>query len=132
VTPEAARYLEKARHCLDNGRVNLGVNLGNDAGRNAYLAGFHAAQALIYERTGKVAKTHRGVHSQFDKLVTGERIIDEELRRFLGRAYSLKALADYETGPGSEVPLKRAAAAIETAQKFVDCIAALLIAPPSA
>ncbi|HEX3522373.1 MAG TPA: hypothetical protein VHT52_09830 [Stellaceae bacterium] len=39
--------------------------MGEDAGRNAYLAAFHAAQALIAERTGKEAKTHKGVHAQF-------------------------------------------------------------------
>ena len=32
----------------------------DEAGRAAYLAGFHAAQALISERTGRVAKTHDG------------------------------------------------------------------------
>ena len=50
MTPEAQRSLEKADNCLTT------------AGRNAYLAAFHAARALIFERTGKVAKTHRGVH----------------------------------------------------------------------
>jgi hypothetical protein len=34
--------------------------VGEDAGRNAYLAAFHAAQALIAERTGKDAKTTLG------------------------------------------------------------------------
>jgi hypothetical protein len=42
VTPEAERYLEKARQCLSNARAELAI-LGNDAGRNAYLAAFHAA-----------------------------------------------------------------------------------------
>jgi uncharacterized protein (UPF0332 family) len=130
VSPEAQRYLEKARHCLDNARVNLSVHLGDDAGRNAYLTAFHAAQALIYECAGKSPKTHQGVHSQFDKLAKDEPAIDQQLRRFLAQAYKMKAVADYETGPGSEVPLERASAAIETAQKFVDCIAGLLAAPP--
>jgi hypothetical protein len=31
--------------------------LNDDAGRAAYLAAFHATQALIFERTGKVFKT---------------------------------------------------------------------------
>jgi hypothetical protein len=35
------------------------------AGRTAYLAGFHAAQALISERTGRTVKTHRGVNTAF-------------------------------------------------------------------
>jgi len=40
----------------------LTVDLTEDAGRAAYLAGYQAAQALIFERTGKVTKTHRGAH----------------------------------------------------------------------
>jgi uncharacterized protein (UPF0332 family) len=71
LTPEAAGYLDKARQCLGYARINLDVKLGNDAGRNAYLAAFHAAQALIFERSGKVAKTHRGVHAEFNRLVKG-------------------------------------------------------------
>jgi predicted ATP-grasp superfamily ATP-dependent carboligase len=38
----------------------------------------------------------------------------------------LKAVADYETGPDSDIPPERSAAALETATRFVDCIAGLL------
>jgi hypothetical protein len=38
----------------------------------------------------------------------------------------LKAVADYETGPDSVVPPERAAAAIETAGRFIDCVAGLI------
>jgi uncharacterized protein (UPF0332 family) len=62
VSPEVVGYLAKARDCLAYAATNLLVGLGNDAGRNAYLAEFHAAQALIYDRTGRAAKTHNGVH----------------------------------------------------------------------
>jgi uncharacterized protein (UPF0332 family) len=53
VTPEAERSLEKANECLSIARAELGINLSSEAGRNAYLAAFHAARALIFERTGK-------------------------------------------------------------------------------
>jgi uncharacterized protein (UPF0332 family) len=124
--PETARFLAKARHCLDNGRVNLKSLLGDDAGRNSYLAAFHAAQAFIFERTGKVTKTHKGVHTQFDQLSSRESEVDTGFRQFLARAYNLKSIADYETGPGAEIPPERAAAAMETAQQFVDCIERVL------
>jgi uncharacterized protein (UPF0332 family) len=68
VTPEADRYLDKARQSLAHARAILAIELGEDAGRAAYLGAFHAAQALIFERTNRVAKTHRGVHAQFLKL----------------------------------------------------------------
>jgi uncharacterized protein (UPF0332 family) len=63
--PEAERYLEKARQALNEARAIAGIELAEAAGRAAYLAAFHAAQALIFERSGKVPKTHRGVHAQF-------------------------------------------------------------------
>ncbi len=95
-------------------------------GDNAGLAAFHAAQALISERTGKIAKTHEGVHSQFNLLTKGDPRVDTEVRRFLSRAYDLKAIADYEAGPGSIIPVERMEAAIVTARRFVDCVAILL------
>jgi hypothetical protein len=73
----------------------------------------------------KVAKTHQGVHAEFNRLAKGETRIDRELWRFLPRAYNLKAVADYELGPESVVPLERAAAAIESAGRFVESIAEL-------
>jgi uncharacterized protein (UPF0332 family) len=126
VSPEAGRYLDKARQSLVHARAILAIELGEDAGRAAYLAAFHAAQALIFERTNKAAKSHRGVHGQFLRLVADEPRIDLELRRFLAQGYKLKAIADYETGPDAVIPLEEAATAIETADRFVRIIAKLL------
>ena len=53
----------------------LGVGLNTAAGRTAYLAGFHAAQALIFERDGKVLKTHRGVIAEFLKLTKDDQTL---------------------------------------------------------
>ena len=122
MTPESTRYLDKAAQCLSNARAVLGINLANDAGRNAYFAVFHAAQALIFERTGKISKSHNGVQSQFAVIVKNEPNIDESFVIFLSQAYILKAVADYETGLGSTIRSDRAAAAIEMAEKFLDCI----------
>ena len=72
--------------------------VGEDAGRNVYLAAFHAAQALIAERTGKDAKTHKGVHAQFARLTRNEPRLGRELRQFLARAYDMKSIADYGLG----------------------------------
>ena len=47
MTPEARLFLEKAQKLLVRADTMLGVGLNDDAGRTAYLAGFHAAQALI-------------------------------------------------------------------------------------
>lgn len=124
--PEAARYLDKARRCLADAQKSLGFGLTNDAGRGAYLTAFHTAQAFIFARTGKAAKTHQGVQSEFHRLAKDEPRIASSFPPFLNHAYNLKAVADYETGPDSDVLPERAAAALETAARFLDCIATLL------
>ena len=107
----------------------LTVQLTEDAGRAAYLAGFHAAQALVFERTGAVTKTHRGTHAESARVTRNEPRVDEKLRRFLPQAYDLKALCDYELGPDATVPYKTASEAVETAASFIACIAILIGAP---
>ena len=48
MTPESAEHLEKAREALTKARGLLDVmQYSDEAARAAYLAGFHAAQALI-------------------------------------------------------------------------------------
>ena len=127
--PETEAFLEKARQCLFNAQANLGIQLTNDAGRNAYLAVFHAAKALIFERTGKVVKSHQGVQSEFHRLAKDDPRIDKNFPVFLSQAYNLKAVADYETGPDSLLPRERAAAAIETAGRFVESFGKILAKP---
>jgi hypothetical protein len=51
---------------------------------------------------------------------------DANLRSYLGRAYDLKAIADYETEPGSEIPPERAIWAIGMATRFVAFVETLL------
>jgi len=92
----------------------------------AYLAGFHAAQARIFERTGRTPKTHRGVRSQFGSLAVAEPRISPSLRRFLTRGYDIKSLADYAIGVDAVVPVQEAISGIETATLFVERVAELL------
>jgi uncharacterized protein (UPF0332 family) len=126
VKPETERSLEKAEECLSTARAELDIKLSSEAGRNAYLAAFHAARAFIFERTGRFIKRHAGVQREFTRLAKDEPGIDKSFPVFLSQAYNLKAVADYETGPGSIVPPERAAAALETAARFVDCIRRVL------
>jgi uncharacterized protein (UPF0332 family) len=130
VTPEAAEHLARAREYLGKIRFLLDVaHFNDDAGRSAYLAALHAAQALIFERTGKVASSHGGINSQFNLVTRDDPRVDTELRRFLPFAYDLKALADYEAGPGSVIPTERVEAALVTATRFIDVVAELLAKP---
>jgi uncharacterized protein (UPF0332 family) len=66
--PETADFLDKAREDLADGRKIAAIPLPKVAARCAYFAAFHAAESLIYELSGKIAKTHSGVRSEFSRL----------------------------------------------------------------
>ena len=127
--PETGYFLAKARKLVGEADGMLTMHYNDAAGRTAYLAGFHAAQAFIFERTGKAAKTHSGVHTEFLRLTKDNAGLDPDLRIFLSQSYNLKAIADYETGPGSEVSPERAAQAVAMAKRFVARIAELAEGP---
>lgn len=59
--PQSDAFLEKARKLLEQAETILHVGYADAAGRSAYLAGYHAAQALIFERDDRVFKSHKGV-----------------------------------------------------------------------
>jgi hypothetical protein len=86
----------------------------------------HAAQAFIFERTGKAAKSHNGVRSEFARLAKEDRRIDRGFAAFLARAYNLKATADYAIGDDAGVSLSEAGQAIESAAQFVAGVSRLL------
>lgn len=125
MTPEAARFLDKARQCLADA-VSYQPIVPRIAGREAYMAAYHASEAFLYEQTGKIAKTHRGLRAQFARLAKDEPRIDRTLVEFLGHGYELKSLADYGTGSEADITVTAAVAALATATRFVECIASLL------
>jgi uncharacterized protein (UPF0332 family) len=129
VKPETALFLEKSHELLERADTMMGVGLTDDAGRAAYLAGLHAAQAFIFETTGRVFKRHSGVQREFSRVVKDDPRVDTGLRTFLSRTYQLQAIADYETGPGSHVSEESAREAIETARQLVEYVTGLL--PPN-
>lgn len=131
MTPEATRFLKKAHTLLNHADIMLSVNLNDDAGRTAYLAGFHAAQAFIFEHLGKSLKTHQGVQTEFLRITKDDPRFSLQLRGFLSQTYNLKAIADYETETDAEVSAERAKNAVETGKQFVAHIAALLSPPAS-
>jgi uncharacterized protein (UPF0332 family) len=76
-----------------------------------------------------VAKTHRGVRSEFSRLAKGEPRIGRDLITFLAAAYQFKTRADYAVG-SSAAPITptEATAAIATTTRFIDTITQVL--PP--
>ena len=104
------------------------------AARGVHLAVFHVAEVYIFEQTGKVAKTHRGVRSEFSRLARAEPRIARDLITFLGTAYQFKTQADYAVG-STATPITRAEAtpAVAKTARFIDTITQVLrsgLTPP--
>ena len=121
----AAAYMAKDRQALDKARRVFAIGLYDEAGRHAYYAAFHAAQALLFERTGKVYATHQGVKAEFARAAKSDPRIERKQTAFLARAYSLKAAADYETGAAANVTAAQASEAIGLSEEFVAVIEAV-------
>jgi uncharacterized protein (UPF0332 family) len=119
-------YIEKARQSLHEARAVADIKLFEAAGRSAYLAADHAAQALILARTDKVAKTHSGVRSEFSRVAKDDPRIERRLASFLAQAYNLKVVADYAVGADVRVSDLEAAEAIEGATNFVEAVQGIL------
>jgi uncharacterized protein (UPF0332 family) len=126
VTPEAARYLTEAREDLHEARQIFAINLAMVAARSAYYAAFHAAEAFIVETTGRVAKTHNGVRSEFARLVKDNPVIPRALTTFLAQSYEFKEVSDYSVDPNAAVTMANAESAIRSALELVEVIEAAL------
>lgn len=96
------------------------------AARSAYYAVFHAAEAFIVEKTGKVAKSHSGVRSEFARLAKDDPRIGKAMTAFLPQAYKYKEIGDYGVGADARVTMSDAEAAIRSAGDFFAHIEALL------
>jgi uncharacterized protein (UPF0332 family) len=76
---QTADYLAKAHATLAGAQQIATLPLPHIAAREAYLAVFHAAEAYIFEHTGKVAKTHCGVRSEFARLAKAKAMSDTNM-----------------------------------------------------
>jgi len=85
--PQSAAYLASAAEALSDAKQILAIHIPRQAARLAYYAQFHGAQALIFERTGKIAKTHKGVQTLFHRLIKQEAAIGSGLAGDLSASY---------------------------------------------
>jgi uncharacterized protein (UPF0332 family) len=113
-------HLEKARNFLNV------LHYSDEAARAAYLAGFNTAQALVFTRRGRIAKTHRGLRSAFAELARDHPRLDPSFTRFLAEAYSSKEQADYGGSDTAPVTEAEAEQMIETASRFIHVMAQIL------
>ena len=127
MTPEAEDALVRANENLGEARMIAALPLARAAARSAYYAMFHAAEALIFERTGRAAKTHSGVRSEFARLTKDVPGLDRDLPKVLARGYEHKEFADYGTDRTRVVTDRTAAETIAEAARFVERVTALLL-----
>jgi uncharacterized protein (UPF0332 family) len=120
--PETERFLAAADQALIHSARILAIDIPLQVARLSYLARFHAAQALILERTGKIAKTHKGVSRLFHKTAADEPNLSPRLAAQLSAAYYFKEAADYDVSAEREVSSERASAELAEAQAFVAAI----------
>ena len=125
MTPEAEAYLRKARQQLEEAERIAEIGLFGAAARSAYYAAYHAAEALVVERTGRATKSHSGLRAEFARLVRGDPE-DRLHTRFLARAYLYKELSDYAVGATPSVSGDDAVGVLSGAGRIVAHVAALL------
>jgi uncharacterized protein (UPF0332 family) len=130
VKAESAELLRKAQRCLANARTILTAGVSEVAAREAYLASFHAAQAILFERKGTTPKTHSGVHGAFAQLALSEPRLGRHLGRALSRAFLDKQVAGYATD--RDIEPSEAEEALRNAEAFVGVIRAVLNDQPAA
>ena len=131
MSPEADAFMGKARDDLMEARLIATLPLPKAAARSAYYAAFHAAEALIVERTGKIAKTHAGVRSEFSRLLKDQGS-PQDVLPILALGYRYKEISDYGLGPAANVTAEDATKMIEAAARFIEYVAALLSNAPFA
>jgi len=120
---DAASHIGKARKSLASGRYLLAGGFAEEAGREAYMAAFHAALAFIILRTGGEPKTHHGAQTEFARLARMEAGMDHAFVAFLSQSYRLKSIADYDDG--DPVTAAEAQASLDRAAGMVAVIAAI-------
>ena len=61
---------------------------------------------FLHHRTGRIARSHRGLRTEFARLGRTELGIDPAFVRFLANAYEIKSVADYGAEPEANVSMK--------------------------
>ncbi len=123
-----AEHLERARHSTKAGSLLLEGGFPDMAGREAYMAAFHAALAYIVSVTGKEPRTHHGTHTELARVARDLKLFPREYVAFVSRSYEIKDIADY-TG-AREISPSEAQAALEVATQVISCVEGLLAGPP--
>ena len=129
---EASDYISKAKQHLRDAQRIADISMHHVAARESYLAAFDAAEAFVFQRSGRSAKTHPGLRVVFNRLASEEPRIPRQLVAFLAQGYEIKSAVDYDIDPATPpVSEETATAAISTASQFIETIERLLQESPA-
>ena len=124
--PLTQAILASADQALLDARKILAIDVVGQAARLAYQTQFHTARALIFERTGRMAKTHKGVRTLFHQLAKTEQGLGSDGAERLTSSYQFKEVVDYETGDAAMISRQDAEAAIDFAEALLAVVRRIL------
>ena len=117
MSPESLDYLGTAERILREAEVFFEEGHNEVAAREAYLAAFSAARAVVFEKTGEAPKTHSGTRTALAKLMHEGLSLDQKFLNFLAQGFEQKVDTDY----GARTPIEdsEAEAALEIAHDLL-------------
>lgn len=129
----AQSLMTKARIACESARALLERQDSDGACNRAYYAMFDAARAALMATNAEIplniGKTHSGVLTAFSQHLVKNCPVPRDIGRLLKQAEELRLVADYS---GDSITLDDARALVEKAESFVDTLASILDAPPTA
>ena len=129
----AQSLMTKARIACESARALLERQDSDGACNRAYYAMFDAARAALMATNAEIplniGKTHSGVLTAFSQHQVKNGPVPRDIGRLLKQAEELRLVADYS---GDSITLDDARALVEKAESFVDTLASILDAPPTA
>ena len=129
----ALSLMTKARIACESARALLERQDSDGACNRAYYAMFDAARAALMATNAEIplniGKTHSGVLTAFSQHLVKNGPVPRDIGRLLKQAEELRLVADYS---GDSITLDDARALVEKAESFVDTLASILDAPPTA
>jgi uncharacterized protein (UPF0332 family) len=129
----AQSLMTKARIACESARALLERQDSDGACNRAYYAMFDAARAALMATNAEIplniGKIHSGVLTAFSQHLVKNGPVPRDIGRLLKQAEELRLVADYS---GDSITLDDARALVEKAESFVDTLASILDAPPTA
>lgn len=129
----AQSLMTKARIACESARALLERQDSDGACNRAYYAMFDAARAALMATNAEIplniGETHSGVLTAFSQHLVKNGPVPRDIGRLLKQAEELRLVADYS---GDSITLDDARALVEKAESFVDTLASILDAPPTA